>query len=205
MNNAYEAIGLRRNPFVAESTVGVEPELWIDRGHSDAPAPSSGLFVQFLGPKGAGKTSHLLWWRRQTPGPYRHLPPSWRRAQRLPVDGIAYWDEADRSPAPVLWWAIRRAARAGSTVVVGTHVDLAPAARRAGFAVRTIDLAPLSGDEVVAFAHRRIEAVVGHGPGVPMLSSDEAATVAERADRSWRRAADLLHVWAAGLVAEATR
>lgn len=197
--DVYEAIGLTRNPFVVEPVPGVDPHLWIDRGHSAAPDPSRSQFVQIIGPKGVGKTSHLLWWRRQAPGPYRHLPPGWRRLRPLPLGNVVYWDEADRAPRATLAWALRRAAWQGSTVVAGTHVDLGPAARRAGLAVVTVELAPLTAADVSEFASLRIAASARDGSSRLVLTEADAASVAAEARWSWHRAADLLHVWAAEL------
>ncbi len=106
--------------------------LWIDRGWSAPPQPGAKQLIQIIGVKGAGKTSHLKHWQAQTGGPYCYYPPGWDRV-KLPVvspiagpihQRIAYWDEADRIPTPVLVAALLTAAQTSHTIIVGTHKDL---------------------------------------------------------------------------------
>jgi hypothetical protein len=195
----YAALGLRANPFTLERGDAVDDALWLDRGCSAPPAPAPRRLVQVLGSKGAGKTAHLRRWQAALPGPYRHVPLGPARWRPPPLARIAYWDEADRIPPPVLAAALWLAGRRGATIVAGTHRDLVGVARRAGLSVVTVTLPPLDAAALRAWAERRIAAV--RLPGAPAggLALDEttAEAIARAAEGSWRRAADRLHVWAA--------
>ena len=69
-DSGYAALGLSGNPFVAESEPGVAADLWIARdGVPSPPQPGQRRLIQLIGPKGAGKTSHLLRWCALAPGP----------------------------------------------------------------------------------------------------------------------------------------
>ncbi|MEM1169872.1 MAG: hypothetical protein AAGJ08_12540 [Cyanobacteria bacterium P01_H01_bin.35] len=98
----YERLGLRCNPFLAEQTPGVTDDLWIDRGFSQPPLPRKRSLIQLIGQPGAGKTSHLMHWHKQTRGSYISYSPSCERWQIPPVEAIAYWDEADPIPIPYI-------------------------------------------------------------------------------------------------------
>lgn len=197
-SDPYRTAGLARNPFVADPPEALSDEVWIDRG-VPPPLPNGRRFVQLLGPQGAGKTSHLLRFRSAAPGPYFHVPPGLGRLRLPPVAPIAYWDEADRIPGPVLAWALRQAARWSATIVAGTHRDLTSAAARSGLAVETHRLGPLDVRSVSAFAARRI-AAAACGPVSIELDPDDAAEIARAAGASLRAAGDLLHAWAARTV-----
>lgn len=195
MIDPYRRVGLDRNPFVAEPAPGVAAHHWTDRGLPRALDYQSGVFVQVLGPKGSGKTSHLLRWRSLLPGPYQHVRPGWARLVRLPIARVVYWDEADRSAW--LTPALRRQAARGGMVVAGTHRDLSSEARSAGLRVETHELGQLSAAEIEAFAVRRTVAAGGH-PG--LLAGTEFELVARRAGASLREAGRLLHIETARLV-----
>jgi hypothetical protein len=194
----YIALGLRRNPFIAESHPGVPAHLWIDRGFSQAPPIRANLLLQILGEKGAGKTSHLLHWREQTPGAYCYYPPGWARWKLPTVDAIAYWDEADRIPLPLLYTALWQAARTRATIVAGTHADLSAIARQVGLQVQTLDLPVLQVETLMDWVALRIAAVQLPNTTVKLqLSPTRAAEIIAASGASWRTAAVQLHIWAA--------
>jgi hypothetical protein len=146
----YVMNGLKRNPFALE--IGAVPaHLWLDRGLNIAPLANSKTLWQFLGLKGAGKSSQLQHWREQTGGAYHYCHPTWRsRLTPPPVAGVAYWDEADRIAPVMLQNALARAARVGATIVVGTHRDLSSEASRAGINnVQTIRLGRISRSQLL--------------------------------------------------------
>ena len=202
--NPYSSLGLSHNPFVAEAQPGVADHLWLDRGHSSPIRSGSRSFVQFIGPKGAGKTSHLLRWQSHTGGPYLHVPPDLRRWRVPPQAPIAYWDEADRIPGPWLLGSLWCAARMASTVVVGTHRDLGAQARRFGFNVHTIELEQITAADVIAWAQARIDAVGLDAQPTLKLEPERADGVAAQAQGSWRAVATALHIWAAECAARAS-
>jgi hypothetical protein len=199
----YRAAGLSCNPFVLEESAELPPALWIDRGFPAAPAPGEKRVVQVIGPQGAGKTSLLMHWRHEQPGPYRHYPAGVGRFRPPPVAPIAYWDEADRIPRLLLTAALRWAARRRSTLVFGTHEDLSRSAERFGFTCETLVPGAISVEELHEWAARRIRAAALSGAEPALALDDEQAKrIVAAAGRSWRVAADRLHVWAAESVAE---
>lgn len=196
----YRRRGLARNPFVAEAVPGVEASLFLDRCFPPPPAPGTRRFVQIIGEKGAGKTTLLLHWRRQLPGPYRHVPPGWPRLLPVPLArGIVYWDEADRIPSLILHASLRIAWLRNATIVAGTHADLSAAARAAGFLVETFAFSALTADDVLRWSAARIAGVACSSETLA-LAPEDARIFAEHAGSSWRVAGDLLHAWAASEV-----
>ncbi len=195
----YQQLGLRCNPFIAEQIPGVPADLWLDRGFSQAPSPGTQTLVQLIGDKAAGKTSHLLHWQQQTGGSYAYYPPGWGRWKIPPVEAIAYWDEADRIPIPVLLGSLAYATRRQATIVVGTHVDLRWAAYWTGLKVQTIEFPVITFEEIKSWANRRIAAVQ-----LPNVSSVELSLDTEtleeilaQSNNSWRTIATHLHIWVA--------
>lgn len=198
MPDPYHAIGLQRNPFVLEERLLIPPSLWIDRGWSTPPQPKAKQLVQVIGVKGAGKTSHLKHWQAQTGGAYCYYPPGWGRV-KMPVGGdIAYWDEADRIPWPMMIVALGKAAAAHSTIIVGTHTSLAAIAQSVGLTVKNIQLSAFSTQQLTQWARQRIEAASMPGIACKLqLTPTTAHRITTAAHGSWREAADLLHIWAA--------
>ncbi|MEB3173722.1 MAG: hypothetical protein VKN60_00805 [Cyanobacteriota bacterium] len=202
----YHALGLRRNPFYAPSSLQIPPERWLDWGYSQAPAPGQRQFVQILGVKGAGKTSHLLHWRAQTGGAYFYQPP-WDWRERPPTSSpegrlIVYWDEANRIPLPTLLWSLGRAYRYSLTVVVATHWNLAPWAQMMGFPVQTRRLGRLTPELLQAWISRQLQAelIFSDLPAPDLeLTPEMLAEIAAQSQGSWRQAASFLHRWTARL------
>ena len=188
MRDPYRRAGLSSNPFAAESESGVDRQLWVERGLPDRLEFTPRTLVQVIGPKGAGKTSHVLHWRARLRGPYRHVAPKAGRLVSLPIARVSYWDEADRA-----FWlvpALLAQSVLGHMVVAGTHVDLTQLARLAGLRVVTFELPALSPDVVRRFAAQRIEAAGGE-PAEWDLPYDE---IASQAGSSLREAGRLLHM-----------
>ena len=197
MSDPYHALGLRGNPFIAEPAPGVAPHLWIERG-AVPPTPAECCLVQLLGEKGAGKTSLLLHWREWLPGPYHYVPPDRSRWQLPPLGPIAYWDELDRLPWPLLVLALLRARYRRATVIAGTHRNLTATAHAVGLTVRTVDFAPISATMLQQWAAQRITAAQLPATIATLaLDRTTAEQIAHSAATSWREAADLLHIWAA--------
>ncbi len=188
MRDPYLRAGLRANPFVADQKPGVPDGLWVDRGLPDRLEFRARTLVQVLGPKGAGKTSHLLRWRSGLPGPYVHVRPGAGRLRRLPVSQVSYWDEADRA----VWLSAGLMVQSafGHMVVAGTHRDLTPWAALVGLDVETWTVPPLTEDAVAAFAAQRFAAVGGDANAWNLPRRQIAAA----AGSSLREAARLLHI-----------
>lgn len=203
-DNPYHRLGLYCNPFVSEEIDELIETSWIDRGLSRSPSVRAKLFVQLQGAEGAGKTAHLLYWQRQTNGVYVSYPPQrmWHQARRWrtpPIGDIAYWDEAQAIPLPLLLLALGQAAIHESTIVVATHVDLSWAAKSVGLTVKTYTLPSLDIETLLQWAQQRIKAA--RLPNTTKASLHLTPEVAEQilaqSKDSWRTAAVHLHVWAA--------
>lgn len=211
----YPQAGLRYNPFIVDDTVregesrldyqhgwqGVQAHLWLERGYSQAPQANGKQLVQLIGVKGAGKSSHLKHWCKQTGGSYRYYPPDWQRFSMPPLEPICYWDEADRIPKPLLYWAFSRAACKGYTVCVGTHVDLTPPARLLGLKVKTIHLHSVSAEDIRQWVALRLQAAELEQGHKLLFTQGHFESIAQAAQGSWRSVAKELHVWVAKQVA----
>lgn len=195
--DGYTRLGLARNPFAAEQHPGVLPALWLERAGPPAPhGPRQ--FLQLLGPRGAGKTSLLLHWRREHPGPYHYTPPGWGRWRWLPSGRTVYWDEIDRVPQPLLALALLLVAVRGGCVIAGSHADRMALARWCGFTCHSYTFPPLTAATLQEWANQRIQAAAlpGHIP-VLVLDTDTATEIVAQVGASLRDAAVLLHGWAA--------
>lgn len=196
--NPYLGLGLQRNPFIGEEQFDRSELIWIDRGWSQAPSTQTKQLVQVMGDKGFGKTSHLKHWQSQTGGPYCYVPPGWKRFKIPAVKQIAYWDEADRIPIPLLIIALTWASFTSATIVMGTHSERGKIAARLGFTVTTIDLPPLDVETLLIWANDRIKSVsLRSQTGHLLLQPEKAEEIIAIAQGSWRTAADYLHIWVA--------
>lgn len=200
-SDRYHAVGLVENPFVIEDA----PAHFVARGLGPPPLPGSSTMVQVIGEKGFGKTTQLHEWRRSNPGPYHWVPdvPRRHRWKRAPVAPLVYADEVDRMPRPLRQLWLRRLAHANATVVVGTHVDLANAAARAGLCVVTHRLGPVSAATLRRIVEAKMERASLDPGRVERLAidDDDLADIHRKANGSIRRAEILLHE----LVAERVR
>lgn len=194
----YHRLGLKRNPFFAPESLVIADDRWLDFGYSAAPSPSQRLFIQVIGQKGAGKTSHLLHWQQQTGGDYFYQRP-WDWRSQPPVGAIAYWDEANRIPLHRLIFALHQAHRQRATVVVATHWSLKPIARTVGFPVKTLRLSTLNPHSLRIWMQVQLasEQLPEKSLRVPSLSSQEVAEAIAYSQGSWRTAASYLHRWLA--------
>lgn len=136
-NSPFARLRLYRNPF-GELTRAERAELamiqidecihWLENERAA---------LQVIGPCGHGKTTHLLAIERALPASaYVYFPEDGTQPP-LPATRPLLVDEAQR-----VGWRRKRQLLAGpGPLVIGTHVDLAPSLRRAGFLVQTLDLA----------------------------------------------------------------
>ena len=182
----YRAVGYDHNPFATDSLAA--SEVFIDCGLAP-PSPHSRTLCQLIGDRGLGKTAHLRQWRRSQPGPHHYIPlsPYSSRWQRPPMDahdigsGTVYGDEIDRMPSMLRSRWFRCLASANATVIVGTHVDLGPAAERAGFTVERHQLAPLTLAQVRCLIETQLERVRIDTPLVGFNSGDLDTVYAQSA------------------------
>ncbi len=196
----YRAIGLRGNPFAADEDPTADDEAiehrFVSRGLPQPPPPGSRTIVQVLGDQGAGKTTHVLRWRRLTPGPYHYVPrrPYRQRWRRPPVGPVVYADEIDRMPKPIRWLWFRALARAEATVVTGTHVELTKQAERAGLQATAHHLGPVDRVTLSAIVDARLRSVA-IDPEQPAVVFDDAdlAQIHEKSRGSVREAEVLCH------------
>lgn len=208
----YYSFGLRRNPFFASQDLHIERDRWLDFGYSQAVSPGQRLFVQFLGKKGAGKTSHLLHWQQQTGGDYFYQAP-WQ-CQTLPPCqpdqtgiAIAYWDEADRIPFPTLIWVLKQAYKLPLTVVVGSHQNLAPLARLVGYEIQTFHLDHLTLSRLKHWINQHLmaellpersrEQTLAFQQLQNKLTDQFLLAILNESEGSWRKTATILHRWLA--------
>jgi hypothetical protein len=171
----YARFNLRRNPF-GELTRQERAELavvdmapWLELlGQPDAA-------IQFLGPRGNGKTTHLLALERSLPSAtYVYLPED-EPLPPIPDQRPLLIDEAQRLTASQR----RRAFRVGGPLALGTHDDLNADLRRYGFTrVITVDVARTHSPHHLAdLLNRRIEASRLGNASVPRVDLTHAVTL----------------------------
>ncbi|MGD1911517.1 MAG: hypothetical protein ACFB2X_11850 [Rivularia sp. (in: cyanobacteria)] len=200
--NPYHKLGLQRNPFTAPDNLEIPPQRWFDFGFSQAPPIQKRLFLQVIGEKGAGKTSHLLHWKQQTGGVYYYCQPGWKAWLLPPVAKIVYWDEANRIPLPLLLISLWLAHSINATIVSGTHNNLAKFASLFSFEIKTIRLSTLCVENLLQWSKKLIESE-RLSPSIPIrleLTTDNARKIVADSQGSWRKAATFLHIWAARVV-----
>ena len=189
----YESMGLAKNPF-AYGADGLDPGSFSDHMQIAPPQPSQGQFLQLLGDRGVGKSTHLRHWHATVGGDYCHV--AHRNGPELPIGPLVYWDEVDRLPKRRIRRSLQAAASISATVVVGTHRDLAPLARSIGLIDATVCFEPIEVDVLARWTQARIERVklAETGFGFP---PDVLRAIATQAGPSMRTAGDLAHIWVA--------
>lgn len=191
----YRAVGLASNPFSVELDRSAADRLFVDRQLPSPPTPGSATLVQVLGDRGAGKTTQVLAWRRCVDGPYHYVPPTPLRDRLAlpPIAPLVYVDELDRMPAPLRWRWLGQLARFGTTVVAGTHTDLAASARRAGLSTVTHRLGPIDRDTLAQVIQRRMTAASIDQDDPVHLSRSDFETLHRRSGGSVRAALVAAH------------
>ena len=117
--------------------------------------------LQILGPCGHGKTTHLLALERGLVGSAYVYFPEDGQQPALPAARPLLVDEGQR----LGWRRCREMLRGRGPLVIGTHVDLSAKLRRAGFLVRSLDLAkPLDARRLQSILNRRIAASAVDNP-----------------------------------------
>lgn len=143
--------------------------------------------IQFVGPCGSGKSTHLHMLSDAEPRFRYTWMPRWRISRMAGADYLMV-DEAQR----LAWPQRRRLFRQASRVVLGTHRDLGRRLQRSGFQVTTITLkGPPSTTQLAAILNRKIEwARRGPGP-VPQVSIQQSQQLLNKFGNNLRA----MHGW----------
>jgi hypothetical protein len=151
----YLYLNLRRNPF-GELTREERAELAIvDVAPWRQYLSDDRAVLQFIGPCGHGKTTHLLAIERAIPGMAYVYLPEMKPRPAVPVCRPMIVDEAQR----LSWWQLRSVLRHGGPLVFGTHTDLSKHIVRAGLCVQTVEVAAqVSATRLAQILNRRIDA-----------------------------------------------
>jgi len=173
----YARWNLRRNPF-GELTRGERAELAVVDVHPWGEAlRRSDVALQFVGPCGHGKTTHLLAIARHLrDARYIYLPPG-EPVPPLPAERPLIIDEAQRLP-----WRSRRAVlRLGGPLILGTHRDMRLWLRWFGFHVITVRVdADRTPEHLQQVLNRRIESSRIDERPTPTISLQECDTLRRR-------------------------
>lgn len=140
----FPHLNLWRNPFgelspeersqLALCDMGAEIQ-WLH----NASEPGTRV-LQFLGPCGHGKSSHLHYLSRHIANTaYLYIPPERIVPPWKHLSGWILVDEIDRAP----WWVRRQMIRSRRVLAVGTHRDLASHFHRNGIETRTVSVSNL--------------------------------------------------------------
>jgi hypothetical protein len=198
----YAKLNLIRNPF-GELTRNERAALAVvDCREWVAILSQSNTAVQFLGPCGHGKTTHLLALAQallesipeSSPesflrAAYVYLPPSGPRP-KIPRTRPLFIDEAQR----LGWWERRQVFTAGGPLVLGSHEDLRPALERAGMRVVTVEVANgTTPERLVEIANRRVEASRLDAGPVPRIELPQAIELRRQHGCDIRRIEDDLY------------
>ena len=166
----YSQLNLTRNPFGELST---DERIRVACLRSEEmmdflKQPKSCL--QFLGEKGRGKTTHLLFLRRKLKaGSYVHYEE--HEKTTVPDDTILILDEFQRLGRTKR----RQAYRKANTLLLGTHQDYSHEIQRAGFKVKTIHVPiRLTATWLCEIAQKRIEEFRRNDGRIPHLRIQEA-------------------------------
>jgi hypothetical protein len=182
----YHCLNLWRNPF-GEMTreeradlAIVELEDWVNFLANDRSA------LQFIGPCGHGKTTHLLAIERSliqmgqasliAKTPIQSIP----KFVFFPEDGPRPMVDAHRpmiidEAQRMSWRQARSVFRRGGPLVLSTHVDLAKQMVRAGLNVQTVDFtAAASASRLVRILNRRIQASRLSDEAIPVITETDA-------------------------------
>lgn len=139
----------------------------------DLPELRPGDVVQFVGPCGRGKSTHLLALAARHPGARLERVPLGCDRFEGPVTEPFLLDEADRVRPGLL----RRLLETAPTLAIGAHEDLSGLSSRP---LRTIRVGGLTAAKLRAVVDRRIEwARRGPGP-VPRVSDASLARLIDR-------------------------
>ncbi len=172
----FAHLNLRRNPF-GELELSSWAELAVvEVDHLVPRLERPGFAVQFMGPKGRGKTTHMLALLRHFPDA-RYLHVGENERPRIPHAHPLFIDEIQRVPRR----RRRRLFRRRVSLVIGTHEDLRPELAAAGFEVEPIGVgSALDAGRVCRILNLRIESA-RRAPGpLPQVTLPTAQSMVDR-------------------------
>lgn len=173
----YSFLNLWRNPF-GELTREERGELAVvELGGWIKFLDDKRSVLQFIGPCGHGKTTHLQAIERVLPGAdYVYFPedgPMPSVGDHRPM----IIDEAQR----MSWWQARLVFKRGGPLVLSTHVDLSKKILRAGLNVQTVNVtAPASASQLARILNRRIHASRLSDDVIPCITEADAVRLQHR-------------------------
>ncbi|HAC89496.1 MAG TPA: hypothetical protein DCF63_02525 [Planctomycetaceae bacterium] len=177
LTNPFHALNLWRNPF-GELARGQRAELaLVDVDQWRVALEDSRTVLQFIGPCGYGKTTHLLAIEKCCPSfRYIYLPEQSPRPV-VPDERPLMIDEAQR----LGFWRLRRVLTLGGPLVLATHVDHSAAIARAGLRCLTVDVT-LSGSvgRLKEILNRRVEASRLREGDLPVITDHQASHLQSR-------------------------
>lgn len=167
----YRFLNLWRNPF-GEMTGEERAELAIVNSHHWLSFLSNErLVLQFIGPCGHGKTTHLLAIRRVLHDAKLVYFPEDGPMPVVDAHRPMIIDEAQR----MSWWQTRSVFKRGGPLVLSTHVDLTKKIIRAGLNVHTVDVTDqASACQLARILNRRIDASRLSDHAVPCITEADA-------------------------------
>lgn len=172
----FAHLNLRRNPF-GELDLALWAELAVvEVDHLVPRLKRRGYAVQFIGPKGRGKTTHMLALVRHFPlARYVHVGEN--ESPRIPPSHPLFVDEIQRVPRR----RRRRLFRRPVSLVIGTHEDFRSELAASGFQVETIGVAgALDARRLSEILNLRIEAA-RRAPGpVPQVTLPTGQAMIDR-------------------------
>lgn len=137
LTSPYHFYNLRRNPFGELSRQERSEVAVIDLDRWRELLQDERNVIQFIGPCGHGKTTHLLAIERELPDSKFVYLPEFGPLPAIDDHRPMLIDEAQRLPSRQL----RRVLSVGGPLILSTHVDLTVAIRRARLEVLTIEVA----------------------------------------------------------------
>lgn len=171
LSNPFHALNLWRNPF-GELTRCQRAELAVvDVAQWRQYLQDDQTVLQFIGPCGHGKTTHLLAIERSFPS-YRYMYlPEQKPLPLVPDYRPLMIDESQR----LGFWRLRRVLALGGPMVLATHVDHSPAIIRTGLRCVTVDVNQTdSVEKLTQILNRRIEASRLQEGDLPVISRLQA-------------------------------
>jgi len=181
----YQMLNLRINPFGRLTpdergrlvVPAIEPGKYADR------LIKPGFAVQFLGPRGRGKSSHLFALRSFFPDqPYTYIPLD-RRLPPVPTATVHFIDELQRLPRTIRAGILER----HGSFVIASHKNHAREFQTAGLEFEVIKLGGITPERLLKIIRLRIEwARREPSQPVPYLSGQTAANlIAAFGDDLW--------------------